>query len=412
MAKGLDIGTMYVVSARDEGGNVVFRKQRNAFFTLSREDYEDSFGCSSPMVVRKGNEVHVVGDDAIRYANLSGNNSSFKRPMAKGVLNPSEQDAIGVLQIAIQSVVGKPDYEGEVCSITSPADPLDGSFDTTFHRTVLTRHLKNLGYTPVVLNEAQAIIYSENPTCTSEGEEVPFSGIGISFGAGMVNMVATWRAQKLLEFSVSRGGDWIDQKVSEVTQIPASRVIKFKEGKFQHSGSYTRDHEVKMASALEIYTEDLIRYVLDSFVEKFNQSDRSIDDPIEIVVAGGTSLVPGFLELFAEVAGEMDLPFDVKAVRHAANPLCAVANGALIAATSREKKLLAKQRQQQGEAPAPRTVQVPNQQQATPAAPAPAANTEAPAPQAASKVRRIAVASGGQPVNNPTVDNVDVETGF
>lgn len=417
MAKGLDIGTMYVVSARNEEGNVVFRKQRNAFFTLSREDYEDSFGCSSPMVVRKGNEVHVVGDDAIRYANLSGNGKNFKRPMAKGVLNPGEEDAIGVLQIAIQSVVGEPEYEGEVCAITSPADPLDGTFDTTFHRTVLTRHLKNLGYTPVVLNEAQAIVYSENPTTVSDGEEIPFSGIGISFGAGMVNMVATWRAQKLLEFSASRGGDWIDQKVSEVTRITPSRVIKFKEGKFQHSGSYTRDHEVKMASALEIYTEDLIRYVLGSFVEKFNESDRSIDDPIEIVVAGGTSMVPGFLELFAEVASEMDLPFEVKAVRHASNPLCSVANGALIAAVSREKKLL---RQKQNAAAAPaqgRTVQV-SQAATTDNRVTVGQTGSSSAPSA--KVRRIAVAAGDAAAARAAqqaraagdIADGDVETGF
>jgi hypothetical protein len=376
MAKGLDIGTMYVVSARNGENGVVFRKQRNAFFTISRDDYEDSFGCNSPMVVRKGNDVHIVGDDAVRYANLTGSGKNFKRPMAKGVLNPTEQDAIGVLQIAIQSVVGEPEYEGEVVAITSPADPLDNTFDTTFHRTVLTRHLKNLGYSPLVLNEAQAIIYSENPVCENEnGEQIPFSGIGISFGAGMVNMVATYRAQKLLEFSVSRGGDWIDQRVSEVTQIPCSRVIKFKEGKFQHSASYSRDHEVKMASALEIYTEDLIRYVLSSFIDKFNASDRSIDDPIEIVVAGGTSMVPGFLELFAEIAGEIDMPFEIRSVRHAANPLCAVANGALIAADSREKKMLKKQQNE-----APRSVSMENQVTTE-------ASTEP------SKVRRIAVAT-------------------
>jgi hypothetical protein len=338
MAKGLDIGTMYVVSSQNTDQGTVFRKQRNAFYTMSREDFEDGFSCNSPMVIRKGSDVHIVGDDSVRYANLSGKSKKFKRPMAKGVLNPLESDAIGVLQIVIQNVLGEPAFPGETVAVTSPADPLDGTFDTTFHKTVLSRHLKNLGYKPMVLNEAHALVYSENPICQSEGEDIPFSGIGISFGAGMVNMVATWRAQKLLEFSVSRGGDWIDTRVHEATQIPVSRVLKFKEGKFQHSAEYARDVEVKMASALEIYTEDLIRYVLEAFAEKFDSCDASIDDPIEIIVGGGTSMVPGFIDLFAEIAGETDLPFDVLSVRHAVSPLCAVSNGALIAASSREKK--------------------------------------------------------------------------
>ena len=97
MAKGLDIGTMYVVSSQNTEQGTVFRKQRNAFYTMSREDFEDGFSCNSPMVIRKGTDVHIVGDDSVRYANLSGKSQKFKRPMAKGVLNPNEPDAIGVL---------------------------------------------------------------------------------------------------------------------------------------------------------------------------------------------------------------------------------------------------------------------------------------------------------------------------
>jgi len=404
MAKGLDIGTMYVVSSQNTDQGTVFRKQRNAFYTMNREDFEDGFSCNSPMVIRKGSDVHIVGDDAVRYANLSGKSKKFKRPMAKGVLNPNEPDAIGVLQVIIQNVLGEPSYPGEIVAVTSPADPLDGTFDTTFHRTVLSRHLKSLGYKAMVLNEAHALVYSENPVCVSEGEEVPFSGIGISFGAGMVNMVATWRAQKLLEFSVSRGGDWIDTRVHEATQIPVSRVLKFKEGKFQHSAQYTRDAEVKMSSALEIYTEDLIRYVLESFVEKFESCDASIDDPIEIVVAGGTSMVPGFIDLFAEIAGDVEMPFDITAVRHAVSPLCAVTNGALIAASSREKKESQNNIPQQATdvKPAPAVTSpvsvAPVNEQTVAAAPQPVhvatqVATPVATPEVNSQVRRIAVAS-------------------
>jgi len=53
---------------------------------------------------------------------------------------------------------------------------------------------------------------------------------------------------------------------------------------------------------------------------------------LPVVVAGGTSKAKGFVDLFAKKLEENGFPLPVKEVRHAADPLHAVARGCLIAA--------------------------------------------------------------------------------
>lgn len=341
MARGIDIGTMFVVSAQEEGADVVFTKERGAYFTFVDEDAIDMLEETGASTVKIGDTIHAIGDDAIRYANLTAQFENFHRPMSKGVLNPAEEDAIAILRYIINGVGGKPSFSGEICAVTSPADPLDGSFDTTFHRTLLKSHIEKMGYTPIILNESLAIIYSENPVIKTDEGDIPFSGIGISFGAGMVNLVAAWRGKKLVEFSITKGGDWIDQKVSEVTNTPMSKVIKFKESKWGKLEKYNSKDQ-RLVSALDIYYDALIEEALTNFIDQFEKQDRSYDDPVEVIVAGGTSLAPNFIKKFKDVFGKLDIPFDLEGVRHAKDPLTAVANGALVAAKSYEKKTLKK----------------------------------------------------------------------
>jgi len=337
MAIGIDIGTMFIVGAREEGDQVVFTKARDAYFKFTDQDNVDMLEETGASMLKFEGSSMAVGDDAIRYANLTGQFDNFHRPMAKGVLNPRAEDGIAILKYLINGVAGTPAHEGEICAVTSPADPLDGSFDTTFHRTLLKSHIKKMGFTPIILNEALAIIYSENPVVRTEDGDVPFSGIGISFGAGMVNLVASWRGKKLVEFSVSEGGDWVDQKVSEVTNSPLSKVINFKENKWGKQDKYNT-REQRIVSALEIYYDALIETALKNFILQFEKQDRSYDDAVEIIVAGGTSMAPNFIEKFKAVLQTMETPFDVAAVRHANEPLTAVANGALVAAKTYAKR--------------------------------------------------------------------------
>jgi activator of 2-hydroxyglutaryl-CoA dehydratase len=54
-------------------------------------------------------------------------------------------------------------------------------------------------------------------------------------------------------------------------------------------------------------------------------------DPLPVVVAGGTTKAKGFVKHFEKKLQENGFPLPTKEVRHASDPLHAVARGCLIA---------------------------------------------------------------------------------
>ena len=72
------------------------------------------------------------------------------------------------------------------------------------------------------MNEARAICYSE---LTDEG----FTGLSISFGAGMSNASLTYFGKPTVEFSVSKGGDWIDSNSAMAIGERAAKMTALKE---------------------------------------------------------------------------------------------------------------------------------------------------------------------------------------
>lgn len=339
MAKGIDIGTSFLVGAEIKDGKEVFTVERDAFFSMPKEDFaEEMLDKARAKYLTRGNTIYVVGEDALKFAMLTGRQKDYRRPMAKGVLNPGEEEAISMLELLIRGICGAPTYKGEVIAATVPASPLGEDTDTTFHRVIIERCLRKMGYDVKILNEALGLIFTENPQAkTANGEVVPFTGVGLSFGAGMTNLVVAWRAQKLFEISVSRGGDWIDERVAQMRNQPQSKVTAIKENprKFRLDRPNPRD---PIHLALEIYYEELIRHTLQQFAEFFQSSNSVLEDPLDFVIAGGTASVPGFLDKFKEVLATIELPFPIGDVRMAKDPMKAVAAGALVAAISHERK--------------------------------------------------------------------------
>jgi hypothetical protein len=251
-----------------------------------------------------------------------------------------------MLETLIEGILGKASFPGEVCAATIPAPPCDFDADVHFHRIVVERCLARLGYDVKTLNEALGVVFHENPTVVVDGETTPFTGVGISFGAGLTNLVVAWRAKKLFEMSVGRGGDWIDEKVAGVRGLSKSKVIAIKEKKLSLAKIDPKD---PIQLALEIYHDDLIRYVLEHLTAQFRTTSMTIDEPLEWCVAGGTAAIAGFIEHFESALRASPLPFPLKGVRLAKDPLHAPAAGALVAALSHEKRKLAKL----GEGPKP-----------------------------------------------------------
>lgn len=323
---GCDIGTMNIISARKKGDAVVTKRVRDAFIDVESER-KKMLNLRGTPYVEYEDQLLILGDTATELAQLL--KREVRRPISKGLISTSEIDALEVLSILIEQVLGAPQRKGEICYYSIPAAPVDNpEQDVVYHEAVFAKIIEELGYTPVSGNEAMAIVYSE---CASDG----FSGIGISFGSGMTNVAMSYMTMPILQFSVQRGGDFIDENAAKALGTTATRMCAIKERGINLMEPTTREEE-----ALVVYYKNLIQYVLDQISAKFNetQRDTELNEAIPIVVSGGTSKATGFLELFREVfeGARRRFPIEINEVRHAEEPLTSVAQGLLVQAMAEE----------------------------------------------------------------------------
>src|SRR6056297_3873700 len=225
MAKGLDVGTMNLISAQQEGAETVFVQQRNSFVEIEYSDMaEQMLSRSDVLHIRKGDQVYVVGDDALNFANIF--NRETRRPMSQGILSSDEKSAIPMMKLIIEQVVGEPAYPDEKLYFSTPADPIDSKLSTLYHQKTIESFLNDVGYDAEPINEGMSTIYSELA-------DNNFTGLGISFGAGMTNVCLAYYAVPVMKFSIARGGDWIDEQTSQATGTPVDKVTSIKEDDFE-----------------------------------------------------------------------------------------------------------------------------------------------------------------------------------
>ncbi|MFB6211928.1 MAG: hypothetical protein ABEI76_10355 [Halobacteriales archaeon] len=326
MAKGLDVGTMNILSARQEGDETVFVQQRNSFVELDYSDMaEQMLSRSEVLHIRKGDQVYVVGDDALNFANIF--NKETRRPMQHGILSSDEQSAIPMIKLIIEQVVGSPNRPNERLFFSSPADPIDSDLSTLYHQKTLESILGDMGYNPEPINEGMAVIYSELA-------DNNFTGLGISFGAGMTNVCLSYYAVPVMTFSIARGGDWIDEQAAQATGTPVDKVTSIKEDDF--ALDFTTDVG-GVEGALSIYYDNLLDYVLENIQNEVDEEDVEEGLDVPVVVTGGTASPDGFGALFEERLEEARIPFSISGVTRAEEPLYSVARGALVAARSEEQ---------------------------------------------------------------------------
>jgi len=319
---GLDVGTMNLVSARSSGTGVKTARVRDAFLDLE-QGAKKMLKLSQVDFIDLGDEgVIVIGDAALEMANVFG--KEVRRPLSRGLVSAGEIDALSVLGVLVKNVLGEPQEENEVCYFSVPAAPVDENRDVVYHKGVFERIVEECGYEAYAGNEAMAIIYSET---AKDG----FSGLGISFGSGMCNIALAISGIEAMTFSVARGGDWIDAGAARAVGSTHSRVCSIKEKGFDLMDPKSRDEE-----ALALYYKSLIEYCIDQTSKEFMRiKDRfSMPKPVPIVISGGTSLAGNFVEFFKKVFKKKvrKFPFEVSEIRHASDPLNAVANGLLIQA--------------------------------------------------------------------------------
>lgn len=325
---GIDAGTMnFVAARRDSSGSIVTTRIRDAFIDLPLAQ-KRMLTVSNTSYVKIDDRLLVIGDEALDTANLF--NQEARRPMSAGLITPGEIDAQQVISLMLQKILGSPKKEGEKCFYSIPAPSIDvpGS-DVTYHSAILKKILTELGYSAEASNEAHAIVFSE---CMKEN----FSGLGISYGSGMTNACLSFNAMSALEFSVGRGGDWIDSNAARALSTTAAKMCSIKENGIDIS----KKQDSREGEAIALFIQNLIDYSIDSIIKQFSKARNEllIPKPIPIIVSGGTSKAIGFLDKFKErfESFRSRFPVEISEIRAAADPMTAVATGLLLLAQTEE----------------------------------------------------------------------------
>ena len=326
-AVGVDIGTGFISCAEKEQDDIKFRKIRDAFFKLNPSKFlegsANQFGESmlknaGAHYVKVDGVLYVLGDDAFKFASLF--HQECLRPMSKGVLNPKQPVSNLMVGELVKAIAGRPTSDDDVLYYCVPAEPIDADFDVEYHKQILGGVFDDLGYKNVnVMTEGLAVVYSELA-------DTQYTGIGMSFGAGMCNIVYSFMGIPVFSFSLSRGGDWIDAHAAQHTDETHNVVTAVKE----RADFSLYDSTNGIQKAISIYYESLLSYVVEQFKELYERTSKrdlpNVTEEMPIVVAGGPSLVMGFVERLKELTAE-DFPVPISEIKHAEQPLFAVSNG-------------------------------------------------------------------------------------
>lgn len=167
-------------------------------------------------------------------------------------------------------------------------------------------------------------------------EDHSFSGPMLTIhncGAGMMNIVVLSAGDPVVTFSTSRSGDWVDEQAAIATDMTMSLVQQEKEG--DTLDLMNPDPHNQIHQAISVYYGNLLVYTLENIAHDLTNSPSlpKFKEPIPLVVGGGTSLPKGFIDKFKQALDVIDMPVQISQIRHARDPLHAVCNGLVLAAS-------------------------------------------------------------------------------
>lgn len=328
---GLDVGTSYIVLSKNGQQGIEYKEFRDAYYVIKPTTPVATKmiekGLAGKVFIKDSDGSFILlGKDAIEKA--IERNDLAKRPMYRGVVSTKDKDAKKVLAFILKEVVGQPSAPGEklvFCVPAQPVDQEDEDFDVGYHEDVVKTVLASVGYDARAIKEAEALCYAEL-------ENDDYTGIGVSCGAGMTNVCIMLNGEPVVHFSTTKSGDWVDRMSAVATGENDTLVQAEKEnGDFKIG----EPNDNAILEAVSSYYLRLIDYTTKyiSAAIKNSKALPKFQDPIKIVVAGGTSRANGYVENFKALLEQNGFPLPIKEVVHAQEPLLAVSKGCLIASS-------------------------------------------------------------------------------
>lgn len=330
---GFDCGTYNLVCvSRNPEGDLLYKQEVNAFIQFSLDKpftFNMMKSAGVPLILRDDAQVaYALGEKSVNIAyTMSG--LELRRPMKDGCVNPKEHDAFEIMKIMIHSMLDGVDQDRPILYYSVPANAVNDETDADYHSKILEAIFKAYkspeGFTVDArpLNEGMALVYAEL------GDKM-FTGIGVSCGAGMVNVAFSLYGAEVFTFSIVNSGDWIDRQAARATGESIAFINKEKT-KVDFGKEPANLVERAIQTQYELMIQKTVAGIKQGLLEHEDKKAR-LDHPIDVVVAGGTASPPGFDTLFAKLLKEQDLPVQIGEVIKPKEPVLSVARGCLIAA--------------------------------------------------------------------------------
>ncbi len=341
-AIGLDCGTHMLIKATEKDENITYKDQVDAFFTIDATDEARNMldMLSVPYIEKRG-KISVLGEDARKFANMFKKDT--RRPMQTGCLNKKDIEALGMLTSLIGNLLGEGNGESLIYSCTST--PLGSEMNFDYHKAQIESILKGLGYESKGIQEARAIALAELA-------DNRFTGLAISCGSGTTTV---WLGllgmdNPNFQFSIERGGDWIDSNAAEnFAGLTRTKVQTVKErgiSILEAEAGQCTDHlegtkllEAQAKIALSVYYRKYIQDVIKGIKYKLEREQLpEFDGDIPVVIAGGTSAPSDFVEVFKEEWDKAKIALDISEIKRPQDPFHTVAKGCLVAAQLEAKR--------------------------------------------------------------------------
>lgn len=332
MSIGFDVGTYNLVCCkRNEKGDFVNKREVNAFLSMPLDNdfvFNMMQTAGVPLIRRDDvNLAYALGEAAVNMA-YTMTQLELKRPMKDGCVNPKEQDAFQIMNIMIHSLLDEVQNDKEILCYCVPANAINEETDADYHQKIVEAIFKAFksekGYTVDCrpINEGMALVYAEL-------KDKMYTGIGVSCGAGMVNVAFSMYGAPVFTFALVNSGDWIDKQSAHATGETIAYINKTKT-KIDLNKEPTNLVERAIKTQYELMIEKTVFGIKKGLEE--NKSSAKVEAPIDFIVAGGTASPPGFDTLFEKLLRQAKLPIEIGRVIRPEDPVYSVARGCLIAA--------------------------------------------------------------------------------
>lgn len=330
---GFDCGTYNLVCcSRGEENKFIYDREVNAFIEISLEDnftYQMMKTCDDPVpLIKRKNKAYGIGEKAVRMAYTIAA-LDLKRPMQAGCVNPKERDAFEVLNIMIHSLLeGNVKDGNDLLYYSVPANAINEETDAEFHQKTLqsvfdgyeSENKSKVQAYPI--NEGLALVYAEL-------KENNYTGLAASFGAGMCNICFAMFGAPVFQFALVNSGDWIDKQAAKATGETTTFINQEKT-----KVSLNKAPENLVERAIQTQYRIMIEKTVNGIKKGLSDIGKKArtDKPMDIVIAGGTSMPVGFDTLFRDIIKQADLPLALGNIIRPSDPLLSVSRGCLIAA--------------------------------------------------------------------------------